>query len=340
MFVCAHVWSRHMHLLYGQKWGIYRRADANFVLLVNTFKSKGPYWVELYLTQLFELFKTLKLGNVPNFHDCSAVPSDTTPVLFPVCVIKAFLFVFALLMIISMNVSMCLSYAKFFVIFHVGTKWFVCGKPKPMTCWGLSENWPQYQDSASQRKVGFLPGFVAVTDISVMCGGAERLYTNLMAPDAFSSSENTYTLRSCCWLLKLGFDEDRKRADGLGTVSFFPALYLGKLGVKIFIVKFFYQLKLYLLICSQRPSARGSVLGLNQLSCSLSCLPLEALSALDSPIGGSQGNSRQTQLLLPIISFSVWRMAALRVLLPGHYWASPPSLSQTRSGSQFSSHPI
>lgn len=29
---------------------------------------------------------------------------------------------------------MCLSYAKFFVIFHVGTKWFVYGKHKLMTC--------------------------------------------------------------------------------------------------------------------------------------------------------------------------------------------------------------
>lgn len=99
--------------------------------------------------------------------------------------------------------------------------------------------------------------------------------------------------------------ETAKKADGLGTVSFFSVLCLGKLGVKIFIVKFFYQLKLYLLICSQRPSARGSVLGLNQLSCSLCCLPLEALSALDGPIGGSQGNTRRTQLLLLILSFSV-----------------------------------
>lgn len=73
--------------------------------------------------------------------------------------------------------------------------------------------------------------------------------------------------------------------------------------MKIFIVNFFfYELKLYLLICSQRPSARGSVLGLNQLSWSLCCLPLEVLSAPDSPIGGSQGNERQTQLSLLIIS--------------------------------------
>lgn len=74
---------------------------------------------------------------------------------------------------------------------------------------------------------------------------------------------------------------------------FFFCSLLEKSGVKIFIVKFFYELKLYLLICSQRPSARGSVLGPNQLSCSLCCLPLEALSALDSPIGGSQGNERR-----------------------------------------------
>lgn len=38
-----------------------------FVLLVTTFKNKGPYWVELHLMQIFELFKTLKLGNVPSF---------------------------------------------------------------------------------------------------------------------------------------------------------------------------------------------------------------------------------------------------------------------------------
>lgn len=51
--------------------------------------------------------------------------------IFPVCVIKAFVSVFALLLFLlsPLNVSMCLSYAKFFVIFHVGTKWFVCGKP-------------------------------------------------------------------------------------------------------------------------------------------------------------------------------------------------------------------
>lgn len=28
---------------------------------------------------------------------------------------------------------MCLLYAKFIAIFHVGTKWFVCGKPKLLT---------------------------------------------------------------------------------------------------------------------------------------------------------------------------------------------------------------
>lgn len=47
-----------MHLLYQQKGGIYRRANANFVLLVNTFKNKGPYSVELYLMQMFDHFKT------------------------------------------------------------------------------------------------------------------------------------------------------------------------------------------------------------------------------------------------------------------------------------------
>lgn len=103
---------------------------------------------------------------------------------------------------------------------------------------------------------------------------------------------------------------------------------------------FFNELKLYLLIGGRRPSARGSVLGLNQLSCSLCCLPLEAPSALDSPISGSQGNTRRTQLLLLIISFSVQRVAVARVLLPGHYWASSPSLNQTRSGSRFSCPPI
>lgn len=36
----------------------YRRANANFVLLVNTFKNKGPYSVELYLMQMFDHFKT------------------------------------------------------------------------------------------------------------------------------------------------------------------------------------------------------------------------------------------------------------------------------------------
>lgn len=82
--------------------------------------------------QIFELFKTLKLGNVPSFYDCSPVPSEKPPVISPVCVIKAFVFVLFLLS--PLNVSMCLSYAKFSVIFHVGTKWFVCGKPKLMTC--------------------------------------------------------------------------------------------------------------------------------------------------------------------------------------------------------------
>lgn len=111
--------------------------------------------------------------------------------------------------------------------------------------------------------------------------------------------------------------------------------------MKIFILNFFFfnELKLYLLICGRRPSARGSVLGLNQLSCSLCCLPLEAPSALDSPVSGSQGNTRRTQLLL-LISFSVQRVAVARVLLPGHYWASSPSLNQTRGDSLFSRPPI
>lgn len=70
--------------------------------------------------------------------------------------------------------------------------------------------------------------------------------------------------------------------------------------MKIFILDFlfFNELKLYLLICGRRPSARGSVLGLNQPLCSLCCLPLEAPSAPDSPVSGSQGNTRRTQLLL------------------------------------------
>lgn len=46
------------------------------------------------------------------------------------------------------------------------------------------------------------------------------------------------------------------------------------------------------------------------------------------PISGSQGNTRRTQLLLLIISFSVQGVAVARVLLPGHYWASSPSLNQ------------
>lgn len=62
---------------------------------------------------------------------------------------------------------------------------------------------------------------------------------------------------------------------------FFPFLFFS-----------FFELKLYLLIRGQRPSARGSVLGLNQLSCSLCCLPLETPSALDSP---QSAVARETQ---------------------------------------------
>lgn len=35
----------------------YRTASADFVLLVKTFKNKGPYQVELYLMQIFDHLK-------------------------------------------------------------------------------------------------------------------------------------------------------------------------------------------------------------------------------------------------------------------------------------------
>lgn len=142
---------------------------------------------------------------------------------------------------------MCLSYAKFFVIFHVGTKWFVCGKPKPMTCWGLSENWPQYQDCASQRKVGSLPGFVAVSNISFMWRSWTPLY----------KSDGSW----CFWFfwkylhsahivgdLNSVLMERAKNEDVLRTVSVlgfclfvcFFCFLSGKSGVKIFVVNFFF----------------------------------------------------------------------------------------------------
>lgn len=34
-----------------------------------------------------------------------------------------------------------------------------------------------------------------------------------------------FTLCSYCWMLKLSFDGESKRAGGLGTVSVFPVLY-------------------------------------------------------------------------------------------------------------------
>lgn len=58
VFVCARVYDRHMHLLYGQQWGdTYRRANVNFMLLVKTFKNKDLYWVELYLMWIFDHLK-------------------------------------------------------------------------------------------------------------------------------------------------------------------------------------------------------------------------------------------------------------------------------------------
>lgn len=172
---------------------------------------------------------------------------------------------------------MCLSYAKIFVIFHVGTKWFVCGKPKPMTCWGLSENWPQYQDSAPKRKVGFLPGFVAVADISV----------NMEELNAFIQIRRLlmllvllkiFTLCSYYWLLKLSLDgESQKRMDSEQfQFSLFSMRKVRCEHLYSQIFFFFNEIKLYLLIRTRRPlCSRGSVLGLNQLSCSPCCLPLE-----------------------------------------------------------------
>lgn len=168
-----------------------------------------------------------------------------------------------------------------------------------------------------------------------------------MAPDAFSSWKYLHSAHVVGCLNSVLMERAKKQVD-LERFQFFSSsirkvrcenLYSQSFFF-FFSFFFFYELKLYLLIRGQRPSARGSVLGLNQLSCSLCCLPLETPSALQPPISGSQGNTRRTQLLLLIISFSVQGVAVARVLLPGHYWASSPSLNQTRSGSQFSCHPI
>lgn len=90
--------------------------------------------------------------------------------------------------------------------------------------------------------------------------GARCLYTQLMAPDVFLfPSENIYTLLILLVTLKSVL---MKRAKSRWTWnrSRFSYSLLRESGVKIFIVNFFYELKLYLLVSSQCPSARGSVL--------------------------------------------------------------------------------
>lgn len=89
-----------MHLLYGQRWGTYRRAKVNFVLLVKTFKYKVLYWVELYLMQIFDHLKLLKLlGNSPRVLTAHQYP---VKIRNSSCLCnEIFIFVVALIIVIS-----------------------------------------------------------------------------------------------------------------------------------------------------------------------------------------------------------------------------------------------
>lgn len=71
---------------------------------------------------------------------------------------------------------MCLLYAKFIAIFHVGTKWFVCGKPKLLTAEASQKTDHITKIVLLNKKWVSSLIFVAVQTISITRGSRMPLY--------------------------------------------------------------------------------------------------------------------------------------------------------------------
>lgn len=90
-----------------------------------------------------------------------------------------------------------------------------------------------------KRYFSLFPDWVAVQNISIWRGSRIPLYKS---NGSCCSSENIYTLLIWFITLEISFDERSKKADGFekDPNSYSP---LRKSGMKIFIVQFFYKLK-------------------------------------------------------------------------------------------------
>lgn len=101
----------------------------------------------------------------------------------------------------------------------------------------------------------------------------------------FFSSENIYTLLILFVTLEISFDERRGKSRWTWKRSKF--LFSIKKGMEIFVVQYFCELKLYLLICSKRSLIWGLIPEYNQLLFSQCCLSFKAFTALhDATRGG------------------------------------------------------